>query len=259
MTTVVKIGGNIIDSEKSLRKFCSDFASLGGRKILVHGGGVMASQLQRRLGEEPVMVEGRRVTDENALRAVTMTYAGWCNKHIVALLQACGCNAIGLAGCDASLITASRRPPVALSDGSGTLDYGFVGDVRKDSIDTATLLGLLGMGLVPVFCAINHDGQGNLLNTNADTVACAISCAINAKLLYCFEKNGVLYDRFDEESVIPELDTRLYARLCAEGRIADGMIPKLDNAFKALGEGAAEVRIMHAGNLLSESGTRLAL
>ena len=115
MTTVVKIGGNIIDSEESLRKFCSDFASLGGPKILVHGGGVMASQLQRRLGEEPVMVEGRRVTDENALRAVTMTYAGWCNKHIVALLQACGCNAIGLAGCDASLITASRRPPVAKS------------------------------------------------------------------------------------------------------------------------------------------------
>ena len=147
MTTVVKIGGNIIDNEAALRKFCSDFASLGGPKVLVHGGGVMASQLQRRLGEEPVMVEGRRVTDENALRAVTMTYAGWCNKHIIALLQACGCNAIGLAGCDASLITASRRPPVALADGSGTLDYGFVGDVRKDSVDTATLHGLLGMGL----------------------------------------------------------------------------------------------------------------
>ena len=250
--TIIKVGGKIVEDETSLTALLRDFKAVEGNKILVHGGGRTATDIAARLGIETRMVEGRRITDESMLKVVTMVYAGLVNKNIVAKLNAMGVCALGITGADCNVMLSHRRA-------AGKVDYGFVGDVRKDSIDTATLHGLLGMGLVPVFCAINHDGQGNLLNTNADTVACAISCAINAKLLYCFEKNGVLYDRFDEESVIPELDTRLYARLRAEGRIADGMIPKLDNAFKALGEGAAEVRIMHAGNLLSESGTRLAL
>lgn len=259
MTTLVKIGGNVVDDPSALRKFCSDFAAIKGSKILVHGGGALASRMQQQLGMQPLMVEGRRVTDSDTLKVVTMVYAGWCNKNIVAMLQAEGCNAIGLAGCDAALITARKRAPRPLSDGSGTVDYGYVGDVLPSSVNVAALRALLDQGLVPVFCAINHDGQGNLLNTNADTVACAISCAINAKLLYCFEKNGVLYDRFDEDSVIPELNPRSYALLRAEGRIADGMIPKLDNAFKALSEGAASVTVMHAGRLLEESGTKLVL
>ncbi len=260
MTTVVKIGGNVVDNPAALEKFCSDFAAMPGEKILVHGGGALASRLQKALGIEPRMIDGRRVTDAQTLKVVTMVYAGWCNKTIVSLLQARGCNAIGLSGPDASMITATRRPPVPAGDGSGALlDFGNVGDVGPESVNVIGLRAMLEAGLVPVFCAITHDGSGNLLNTNADSVACAISCAINAKLLYCFEKNGVLYDKFDEDSVIPELDPRSYAGLRAEGRIADGMIPKLDNAFKALSNGTLSVTIMNACNLPDESGTKLLL
>ncbi len=260
MIKVVKIGGNVVDSAELLEKFCSDFAALEGPKVLVHGGGKIASGLQRRLGMEPRMVEGRRVTDAETLRLVTMVYAGWCSKHIAALLQSRGCNAMGLAGCDASLITASRREPRLLSDGSTLLDYGFVGDVRAESVDTVALLKLIDMGIVPLFCAISHDGLGELLNTNADTIAGAISAALKAELLYCFEKNGVLYDLNDDSSVIPHLDQDAYSRLKAEGRVAQGMIPKLDNAFSALRSGAASVRILHSGSLPdAEAGTRLVL
>ena len=260
MIRVVKIGGNVVDSQELLEKFCDDFAALDGPKVLVHGGGKIASDFQRRLGMEPQMVEGRRVTDSETLQLVTMVYAGWCSKHITALLQSRGCNAMGLAGCDASLIRADRRPPKTLSDGHTVVDYGLVGDVKPDSVDADRLQKLIGSGIVPVFCAISHDGRGALLNTNADTIASAISVAINAELLYCFEKNGVLYDRNDSSSVIPVLEFSGYCRLKDENRVAEGMIPKLENAFSALRSGAAGVRILHSGSLTDDkAGTRLVL
>ncbi len=260
MISVVKIGGNVIDSPELLEKFCDDFAALEGPKVLVHGGGKIASDFQRRLGTEPQMIEGRRITDPDTLQLVTMVYAGWCSKHITALLQARGCNAMGLAGCDASIIRAGRRAPKLLSDGVTLVDYGLVGDVSPESVDASKIRQLLDMGVVPVFSAITHDGRGELLNTNADTIAASISSAINAKLLYCFEKNGVLYSLDDSSSVIPRLDFGLYTSLKREGRIAAGMIPKLDNAFAALRAGAAGVTVKHSAQLLEPgAGTTLVI
>ena len=258
MTSVYKIGGNVVDDPAALERFCRAFAAVPGPKVLVHGGGVRASQVQKALGQEPVKIEGRRVTDAQTLEVVTMVYAGWCNKDIVARLQAAGCNAIGLAGCDGGVITARRRPPKTLSDGVTKVDFGFVGDVMPDSVNRGLILQLLDGGLVPVFSAINHDGAGQLLNTNADTMAAAISVALGAKLFYCFEKNGVLCDRNDDDSVIPVLDPQAYVRLKAEGRVAEGMIPKLDNAFRALQDGAAGVVIRNA-DLAAPGGTELKL
>ena len=257
MITVVKIGGNVVDNEQALRAFCHDFAKLDGPKVLIHGGGVMASRMLGELGIESRMVEGRRVTDAESLRVVTMVYAGWCNKHITALLQSEGCNAIGMSGCDGNVIKASRRAPRTLSDGQTKLDYGFVGDVKKESVNAPLLELLCSRGLVPVLCAINHDGSGQLLNTNADTVASAVSSALSAKLYYCFEKNGVLYDKFDDASVIPLSDREKFEELKAEGVIADGMLPKIENAFKALDEGSCEVVIKNSDALLEDSGTRI--
>ena len=258
MISVYKVGGNVVDDPAALERFCRDFAAVKGPKVLVHGGGVRASQVQKALGQEPVKVEGRRVTDAQTLEVVTMVYAGWCNKDIVARLQAEGCNAIGLAGCDGGVITARRRPPKTLSDGVTTVDYGFVGDVTPASVNRDFLLQLLSAGLVPVLSAINHDGAGQLLNTNADTVAAAICVALGAKLFYCFEKNGVLCDRNDDQSVIPVLDPQAYQRLKTEGRVADGMIPKIDNAFQALRDGAAGV-VIRSADLSAPDGTSLTL
>ena len=259
MIKVIKIGGNVVDSPEMLAQFCEHFAVLEGPKVLVHGGGVMASQIQKALGQEPVKIEGRRVTDEDTLKVVTMVYSGWCNKNITALLQSHGCNAIGLSGCDASVITAAKRAPKLLSDGQTLVDYGFVGDVKASSINTEFIHSLIGQGITPVFCAINHDGQGHLLNTNADTIASSLAVALKASLTYCFEKEGVLYDKDDDSSVIPVIDPSYYSVLKDEGRVAEGMIPKLDNSFKALREGATEVIIKHASHLLDASGTTLKL
>ena len=259
MITLVKIGGNVVDNPELLAKFCKDFASLEGPKVLVHGGGVMASQMQKQLGMEAVMIEGRRVTDEDALKVVTMVYAGWCNKNIVALLQGCECNAIGLAGCDASVIRASRRAPKTLSDGVTVVDYGFVGDVTPQSVNSQFIHTLLDAGAVPVFCAINHDGDGHLLNTNADTIASSIASKLSAQLLYCFEKNGVLYDKDQDDSVIPFINPELFTTLKAEGVIAGGMIPKVENALKALNDGANSVIIKNSGQLLEDKGTKISL
>ena len=258
MISLYKIGGNVVDDPAALDVFCRQFAALDGPKVLVHGGGVKATQVQKALGQEPVKIEGRRVTDAQTLEVVTMVYAGWCNKDIVARLQGLGCNAIGLAGCDGGAITARRRPPRTLSDGLTTVDFGFVGDVTAASVNVPFLKQLLEAGLVPVFSAINHDGAGQLLNTNADTMAAALSVALGAKLFYCFEKNGVLCDRNDELSVIPVLEPAGYARLKAEGCVAEGMIPKLDNAFQALQDGAAGVVIRNA-DLSAPGGTELRL
>ena len=254
MITVVKCGGQVLDDASLFKSFCRDFAALEGPKVLVHGGGALAGKVQKALGMEPVKYEGRRVTDDATLQVVTMVYAGWCNKQMVALLQSFGCNAVGLAGCDGSVITAAKRPPKALSDGR-VVDFGWVGDVTPDSVNAAFLQQLLDAGYTPVLCAINHDGAGQLLNTNADTVASSVAAALGASLVTCFEQPCVLEDRNDPSSVIPFIDKDLYASLKERGVVADGMIPKLDQAFDALDKGAAEVRICHSSALLQGGGT----
>ena len=286
MIKVVKIGGNVVDNPELLREFVKDFAAMPGMKVLIHGGGVMASQMQKSMGMTPIMVEGRRVTDEETLKVVTMVYAGWCNKNIVALLQGAGCNAIGLCGADGNVIKASKRPPVFVESLGEDVDYGYVGDVKAESVNSAFIYSLLEKGIVPVFNAINHDGEGNLLNTNADTIASSVAMSLagykyrsrrdvcsacedcihcsddgrlthEVELIYCFEKDGVLYDKDDDSSVIPEIDREKFAALKAEGRVADGMIPKLSNSFKAIDNGVARVIIKHARNVLNDKGTTL--
>lgn len=286
MIRIVKIGGNIVDNPELLKEFARDFAAMPGMKILVHGGGVMASQMQKEMGLAPVMIEGRRVTDEAALKVVTMVYAGWCSKTITALLQAEGCNAIGLSGADGNAIKASRRPPVHIESLGKEIDYGYVGDVTGESVNAGFIYALLERGIVPVFNAINHDGAGNLLNTNADTIASSVATAManyryrsprevccrceecthcsddgrlthETELIYCFEKDGVLYDKDDDSSVISEISRSRFEELKKEGIVADGMIPKLANAFKAIDSGVARVVIKHARNLLNDKGTIL--
>lgn len=272
---IIKIGGNVVEDPELLEKFIIDFAAMPGQKVLVHGGGVMASQMQKDLGMQPLMIEGRRVTDEATLKIVTMVYAGWCSKSIVALMQKHGCDAIGLCGADGDIIKASKRPPVRIpGDPEGrTVDYGFVGDVDPSMINTAFLMSLMGQGITPVICAITHDKAGNLLNTNADTVASSVAVAMaqakrksattgegipeKVSLTFCFEKDGVLYDKDDDSSLISEITPESYAVLKAEGRVAAGMIPKLDNSFKALEAGVDKVMIKHARNLPNGIGTVL--
>ena len=290
MIKVIKIGGNVVDNPELLKKFARDFAEMPGMKILVHGGGVMASQMQKAMGMVPLMVEGRRVTDEQTLKVVTMVYAGWCNKNITALLQSERCNAIGLSGADGNAIKAAKRAPMkVMNQETGEemmVDYGYVGDVTAESVNAKFLYSLLERGITPVLCAINHDGEGNLLNTNADTIASSVATAManyryrsprevcckcedcthcsddgrlthRVNLIYCFEKDGVLYDKNDDSSVIPEINEEYFAQLKAEGRVADGMIPKLTNAFKAISNGVDKVIIKHALNLNTAIGTTL--
>ncbi|MCC3160028.1 acetylglutamate kinase [Hymenobacter sp. 15J16-1T3B] len=243
---VFKIGGGVLDDEAQLRAFVREFSQVLGRTILVHGGGKGASQMLQALGIEPQMVQGRRITDAATLDVVTMFYAGKTNKQLVALLQAAGTNALGLSGADGNVIRAVKRP---VKD----IDYGFVGDLPADSVDAGLLGTLLEAGLTPVLCAITHDGQGQLLNTNADTIASTVARALapayEVELHFCFEKNGVLTDINDEQSVIPKIEPAQYERLKTEGVIAAGMIPKLDNAFAALAAGVEKVVIEHALNI----------
>ena len=290
MIKVIKIGGNVVDNPELLKRFARDFAEMPGMKILVHGGGVMASQMQKAMGMVPQMIEGRRVTDEETLKVVTMVYAGWCNKNITALLQSERCNAIGLSGADGNAIKASKRAPMKVQTGEAgeytMVDYGYVGDVTAESVNAKFLYTLLERGITPVLCAINHDGEGHLLNTNADTIASSVAVAMaNYKyrtprevchrceecthcsddgrlthlvdLIYCFEKDGVLYDKDDDSSVIPQIGPKDFEELKAAGRVADGMIPKLTNAFKAIDSGVRKVIIKHALNLGSPLGTTL--
>lgn len=257
MIKVVKIGGNVVDNEELLVQFCRQFAALEGPKVLVHGGGVLASRMQEKMGLPAKMIGGRRVTDDATLQIVTMVYAGWCGKHICASLQAAGCNAMSLSGCDGNLICASKRPPIAIND--EMVDFGHVGDVKKESVNAAALQSLMDAGFVPVLNAINHDGGGNLLNTNADTVASLVAAALGAELIICFEKAGVLLDKNDDASLIPELDGVLYRKLLEEGRIDGGMLPKLENAFKVLSLGVRKVVIQHSSAPLGTSGTSIRL
>lgn len=256
--TVIKIGGNVIDNSANLHRFLLDFTALPGHKILVHGGGKVATDLGVSLGVEAKIVEGRRITDIETLRIVTMVYAGLINKNMVAQLQAKGCNAIGLSGADGNIIQAVKRPVV-------TIDYGFVGDLQENSVDTNTLSSLLKANLTPVLCAITHDGDGQLLNTNADTIASAVAVAMSAayetSLVYCFEKKGVLKDVDDDTSLVKEIRSNEFEGLKEAGIVSGGMIPKLHNAFEAIKSGVNAVYIGKADelSLINEQnfGTRL--
>ncbi len=247
---VVKIGGNVIDNPEALKSFLAEFAAVEGPKILVHGGGKLATRLAERLELKVQMVDGRRITDKGTLDVVTMVYAGLVNKQVVAGLQAVGCNAIGLSGADGNAVTAHRRAPQPI-------DYGFVGDI--DRVDSELLRRLLEGGLVPVFSAIMHDGNGTLLNCNADSVASAVALGAAAiaptDLVFCFEKAGVLRNPEDETSVIPEITAESYPPLKTDGTVNKGMIPKIENALKAVEQGVRSVTIRSSEHLGNGIGT----
>lgn len=238
--TLIKIGGNIIDNPTELSQFLSDFSKIEGYKVLVHGGGKSATKMAESIGLVPQMIDGRRITDAAMLDVVVMIYAGQINKNIVAQLQANSTNAIGFSGADGNLIQSDKR-------NHPTINYGFVGDVKK--VNTKLLETLLSNGIVPVFCAITHDGKGQLLNTNADTIASELAIALSevfdVTLNYCFEKPGVLYDAEDDSSVIENINQELYSKLKAEKAIHSGMIPKLDNCFNSLSKGVQKIKIGH--------------
>ncbi len=263
--TIIKIGGNVIDNSENLHRFLEDFTALEGPKILIHGGGKIATETSASLGIEAKMVDGRRITDIDTLRVVTMVYAGLINKNIVAQLQAKGANAIGLTGADGNIIKAKKRPIQKVSPTGGDLegaeiDYGFVGDLDENSVSVTSLANLLQAGFVPVLCAITHDGETQLLNTNADTIASAVAVAMSVQyethLVYCFEKKGVLKDVNDDATVVREIRSIDFEPLKADGTVAGGMIPKLHNAFEAINKGVTSVYIGKADELAEiEKGT----
>ncbi|MDR0687637.1 MAG: acetylglutamate kinase [Prevotellaceae bacterium] len=254
MLNVVKIGGGVIDDEALLAQLLKDFSAIRGFKILVHGGGKLATRLCGALQIPVQMVEGRRVTDAETLKVASMVYAGWINKSIVAKLHALGCPSLGLSGADGNAIPAAKRSPVPV-------DYGFVGDVNPEQICTSFIQSVLEQGLAPVFSAITHDTRGSLLNSNADSVASSLAIAMSeqmpTRLIFCFEKSGVLRDPNDDTSAIPEITRELYEEYKAEGAISDGMIPKIDSAFKAIACGVKEVAIKHAKALNAGGGTTI--
>lgn len=233
---IIKIGGNIIDDETVLSSFLKDFATIEGPKILVHGGGKLATKLAEKLEIEVTMIEGRRITNVETLDVITMVYAGKINKNIVATLQGTSCNAMGFTGADGNTIRSEKRPKTPI-------DYGFAGDVVE--VKTALLEVLLNSGITPVFCAITHDANGQLLNTNADTIASELAIAFAStyatELYYCFEKQGVLQDVNNDDSVIESITTATYQELKTSGVIVAGMLPKLDNCFYALHHNVSKV------------------
>lgn len=246
--TLVKIGGNIIDNEEALTDFLNLFHQIPGKKILVHGGGKIATELSKKIGLNPEMVKGRRITDAEMLKVVTMVYAGLTNKTIVAKLQGLNDNAIGLTGADGNVIVAEKRPVFEV-------DYGFVGDIFEENINTEFLCDLLDKKFLPVFSAITHDGQGQLFNTNADTIASTIAIALasfyQVDLIYSFEKKGVLKDINDENSVIHSINELNFNNFVEQKIIADGMIPKITNALQAVNKGVSQVIIKNANDLLN--------
>ena len=244
MIQVIKIGGGVLENEAQRNAFLRQFAAIESPKVLVHGGGRLATTMAERLGVETQMIDGRRVTDKETLDIVTMVYGGLVNKQVVAQLQTMGVNAIGMTGADGGWMKAVKRP---IKNG---IDYGYVGDVIE--VNGAHLRTLLDKGLTPVIAPITYSAEGLLLNTNADTVASqtAISLAPDVQLTFCFEKAGVLSNPDDESSVISKIIPEDYAQLKADGIISGGMLPKIDNAFAALQEGVQTVRITHASNIL---------
>ncbi len=242
--TIVKVGGKVLEEPDTFQMFLDDFSALPGAKILVHGGGRSATTMAKRLGIETQMIEGRRVTDSGMLEVVTMVYGGLINKSVVAGLQAQGVNALGLTGADLDLIRAHRRT-------GSDIDYGFVGDVDKVQPDVLSVL--IKQGVVPVVAPLTHDGQGQMLNTNADTMASSLAVAFagnfDARLVYCFDKPGVLINPDDDSSVIPFLNRELFRMYRDEGIISEGMVPKLENGFDSLSHGVLEVVITNIEGL----------
>ncbi|MCQ2067062.1 MAG: acetylglutamate kinase [Bacteroidaceae bacterium] len=251
---IVKVGGAIVEQADTLHRLLNDFSAIPGRKMLVHGGGRSATALADRLGIESRMVDGRRITDAETLKLVTMVYGGLVNKNIVAGLQSMGINAIGLTGADANVISAVKRPVKEI-------DYGFVGDVT--SVNASFLASVLEWNIVPVMAPLTHDGNGTMLNTNADTIAAEVAKAMSDRfkvtLIYCFEKPGVLLNPEDDSSVIPYISYYDFPRLVDDGTISGGMIPKVQNAFNALNAGVSSVLITSASSLGTLEGTTIAL
>ena len=254
--SIVKIGGNIIEDDASLIAFLKLFASLKGKKMLVHGGGKRATAIAAKLGIESRMVNGRRITDAQTLEVITMVYGGLVNKNIVAQLQALNIDAIGLTGADINSISSEKRP---VKD----VDFGFVGDVKK--VAHNSINKLVQADFTPVFCAITHDGNGQLLNTNADTItsqlAVGMSNLYETSIFYCFELNGVLKDINDKNSIIKHIDSKLYPELLEQNIIADGMLPKMENCFDALNHGVKTINMGNTSMLTQENDnfTRITL
>lgn len=253
---IVKIGGSVAEDDKALSLFLDDFSRLEGAKILVHGGASKATALSKQLGIEVKIKDGRRITDADSLDVAVMVYAGLINKNLVAKLQARGCNAVGLSGADLNVIPAQKR---IHSD----IDYGFVGDIDTKDINSYMLRRLMDESVVPVFCAVTHDTQGQLLNTNADTIAASLAIVLSTvykvSLTFCMDIPGVLEDVEDPGSLLESLDIRSYQKFKRSRAISSGMIPKLHNGFEALEKGTDKVVIKHSKNLLTETGTVLSL
>lgn len=250
LVNIVKLGGRVVEDENALNRLLDRFQGIQGHRILVHGGGKTATSLASDLGIGSRMIDGRRITDADTLKVVTMVYAGLVNKNIVAKLQARGINAAGLCGADFNIIRSQKRAAVPI-------DYGFVGDIRE--VNAGVLASILNSGIVPVICPITHDGNGGLLNTNADTVASAVAESLcrefDVRLTFCFESKGVLLDAGDPDSVIARMNREDYAGYLESGVISGGMIPKLDNAFKALEAGVECVTVTDAEGLGEPGGT----
>lgn len=248
--TLIKVGGKVVEEEDSLALLLEEFSKIKGNKVLVHGGGRTATRLAEKLNIENKMVNGRRITDKDTLQVVTMVYAGLVNKGIVAKLQAMNINALGLTGADMNIIRAEKRP---VTD----IDYGYVGDVKE--VDADILYYFLKKGIVPVIAPLSHDKKGNILNTNADTIASETAQALtkhfDVSLIFCFEKKGVLMDGNDDDSVIRQMDYEKFITLTKDGIITDGMIPKLENAFKAIEKGVKEVVITQISDIATHNGT----
>jgi acetylglutamate kinase len=247
---VIKIGGNVLDDEEALKKFLFDFSAIKEPKILIHGGGKIATKIGDQLGIESNYIKGRRITDSETLDLVTMVYGGLVNKQIVATLQALGCNGLGITGADGNMIKAVKRP---VKD----VDYGFVGDIKADSVNTSLLHFLLKQNTVPVFAPLTH-AEGKMLNTNADTIASVLAVAMSkhfdVRLIFCFEKKGVLANVKDESSVITHLPRKKYQDMLQQDAFVDGILPKLENAFAAIQAGVKEVLIGEAGGLIKNTG-----
>ena len=250
--TLIKVGGKIVEEPDTLQQLLRDFSSIEGHKVLVHGGGRSATKIASQLGIESQMVNGRRITDAEMLKVVTMVYGGLVNKNIVAGLQSLQVNALGLTGADMNIMRSDKHP---VKD----VDYGFVGDVKEVNADV--LASLIQQGIVPVLAPLTHDKQGHMLNTNADTIAGEAAKALakyfDVTLMFCFEKKGVLLNEDDDESVIPEIDRASFQKYVAEGIIQGGMIPKLENAFQAIDAGVKEVIITQASEIHKHTGTRV--
>jgi acetylglutamate kinase len=257
---VIKIGGNVIDDSNQLHSFLNEFSNIKTKKILVHGGGKIATRLGEKLGIQSNYIDGRRITDDETIDLVTMVYGGLVNKKIVAKLQSMDCNAIGISGADANLLPAQKRPVKEI-------DFGWVGDIETNKIKTETWQTLLENNLTPVLAPLTHDTKGHILNTNADTIASAIAVNLSSyyavTLIYCFEKNGILLDVNDEHSIVKDLNKKKYQQLKETKSLFAGILPKIDNAFEAINKGVQEVVIGNSAQLSllinNESGTKISL